>query len=233
MGELTEHGNNPTFVLFFFVLLRLRALASWREILPRKSRVIAPVVVRGAIAAQRVVGYVTVTMATSTSPNARLLWRVRLVLAIFVVALALSGLTAFPLCWETRLLVAWFGPETVVGGMFPALAAWLVYVHQGVAASARDYPFLAYGTDWLAFAHLVIADAFFGPIKDPVRNLWVVEFGMIACLMVIPLALICGPIRGIPLPWRLLDCSFGVLGLVPLGIVRGMILRLGAGEAHR
>jgi hypothetical protein len=57
---------------------------------------------------------------------------------------------------------------------------------------------LAYGTDWLAFAHLVIAIAFLGPLKDPVRNIWVVEFGMIACLLVIPLALICGPIRGIP-----------------------------------
>ena len=99
----------------------------------------------------------------------------------------------------------------------------------GPEASARNYPFLAYGTDWLAFAHLVIAVAFSGPIKDPVKNLWVVEFGMIACLMVIPLALICGPIRGIPLAWRLLDCSFGVLGLVPLAIVRGMILRLRAG----
>ena len=170
-------------------------------------------------------------MAPSTSPNARLLWRIRLLLAIFVVALVASGLTAFPLCWETHLLVVWFGPGTAVGGEFPAVAAWFAFVHEGLEASARNYPFLAYGTDWLAFAHLVIAVAFFGPIKDPVRNLWVVEFGILACLMVIPLALICGPIRGIPLGWRLLDCSFGVIGLVPLVIVRSMILRLSAGEA--
>jgi hypothetical protein len=39
---------------------------------------------------------------------------------------------------------------------------------------------------------------------------------MIACALVIPLALICGPIRGIPFWWRLIDCSFGVIGLVPL-----------------
>ena len=31
-----------------------------------------------------------------------------------------------------------------------------------------------------------------------------------------PLALIAGGVRGIPLHWRLLDCSFGVFGLVPL-----------------
>jgi len=167
-------------------------------------------------------------MTASSLSNARRLWWIRLLLAIFVVGLVASGLTAFPLCWETRLLAAWFGPGTAVGGVFPALAAWLALVHEGLEASAGKYPFLAYGTDWLALAHLVIAVAFLGPIKDPVKNLWVVEFGMIACVMVIPLALICGPIRGIPLGWRLLDCSFGVAGLVPLAIVRGMILRLSA-----
>jgi hypothetical protein len=34
--------------------------------------------------------------------------------------------------------------------------------------------------------------------------------------LVLPLALICGPLRGIPIYWRLIDCSFGVLGAVPL-----------------
>jgi hypothetical protein len=95
-----------------------------------------------------------------------------------------------------------------------------------VEASGRDYPFLAYGTDWLGFAHLAIAVAFWGPIKAPVRNVWVVEFGIIACLLVIPLALVCGPIRGIPFYWRLIDCSFGVFGLIPLVIARKMILEI-------
>jgi len=39
---------------------------------------------------------------------------------------------------------------------------------------------------------------------------------MIACAMVVPLALICGAIRGIPFDWRLIDCSFGVVGGIPL-----------------
>lgn len=72
--------------------------------------------------------------------------------------------------------------------------------------------FLAYGTDWLAFAHLVIAVAFIGPLRDPVRNAWVVTFGLIACAGVVPLALIAGAVRGIPPYWRAIDCAFGVGG---------------------
>ena len=87
-------------------------------------------------------------------------------------------------------------------------------------------PFIAYGTDWLAFAHLVIALAFWGPLRDPVRNVWVVQFGMIACIAVIPLALIAGPIRGIPWGWQLVDISFGVVGVVPLLFAYAGIRRL-------
>jgi hypothetical protein len=156
----------------------------------------------------------------------RLILRIRLLLGLFAVGLVVSGLTAFPLPAELRLLAALFGEGTRVGGMLPDLARWISYVREGVEASARDYPFLAYGTDWLAFAHLVIAIAFWGPIKDPIRNLWVVEFGIIACVLVIPLALVCGPIRGIPVYWRLIDCSFGLFGLIPLVLARRLILRL-------
>jgi hypothetical protein len=35
-------------------------------------------------------------------------------------------------------------------------------------------------------------------------------------VLVIPLALICGPIRGIPFWWRMIDCSFGIFCLPPL-----------------
>jgi hypothetical protein len=44
--------------------------------------------------------------------------------------------------------------------------------------------------DWLAFAHLILAVVF--------------------------VALIAGYVRGISFYWRLLDCSFGVIGAVPL-----------------
>jgi hypothetical protein len=58
-------------------------------------------------------------------------------------------------------------------------------------------------------------------IKTPKRrgrrsNKWIITFGLIACGGVIPLALIAGHVRGIPFPWRLIDCSFGVFGAIPL-----------------
>lgn len=145
---------------------------------------------------------------------------VRRWLWIFVVCLVLSGLTAFPLETETRWLAGLAtGPAAPVSEHLPGLLAKLLQVRDGIADTNRRYPFLAYGTDWLAFAHLVIAVAFWGPIQDPVRNVWVIRWATIACGAVIPLALICGPLRGIPLYWRFVDMSFGVVGVIPLLIV--------------
>lgn len=107
-----------------------------------------------------------------------------------------------------------------------ALTEWIAQVRRGLDTADSDYPFLLYGTDWLAFAHLVIAVAFYGPYRDPVRNIWVVEFGMIACAGIVPLALICGPVRGIPMWWSVIDMAFGVFGVLPLYVVRRKIKRL-------
>jgi hypothetical protein len=166
-------------------------------------------------------------MKVDDARNARRLHYARVLLALFIVALVLSGITAFPLVWELRVLTGWVGEGTAIGTAMPELANWLERVREGLETTARDYPFIAYGTDWLAFAHIVIAVAFIGPLRDPVRNLWVVEFGMIACLLVVPLALICGPIRGIPWGWRLIDCSFGVFGWIPLAIAWRLIRSVG------
>jgi hypothetical protein len=154
--------------------------------------------------------------------------RIRAVLILFVVALLLSGLTAFPLQWELTILNRFAGPQSSISNIWPSLSEWINRVHVGLQQTYDKYPFIAYGTDWLAFAHIVIAVAFWGPLKDPVRNLWVVEFGMIACVLVIPLAMICGPIRGIPFYWRLFDCALGVFGIMPLWLARRDILRLAA-----
>jgi hypothetical protein len=139
--------------------------------------------------------------------------RIRFWLAIVVVGLVVSGVTAFPLELETRYLLRVVTP---LDRYAPALVAWIARVHEGLAETGRRYPFMAYGTDWLAFAHLAIAVAFWGPLRDPVRNVWVVQFGMLACAGIVPLALICGPVRGIPVFWTGVDLSFGVLGVVPL-----------------
>ncbi|MBM3135480.1 MAG: hypothetical protein FJZ89_09420 [Chloroflexi bacterium] len=153
--------------------------------------------------------------------------RARALLVFFVIALVVSGLTAFPLDRELRILNSLVAsPDSPIISLWPALAAWITYVNNGLQTTYHQYPFIAYGTDWLAFAHIVIAVAFWGPLKDPVKNIWVVEFGMIACVLVVPLALICGPIRGIPFFWRLLDCSFGVFGIIPLWLCRNTIRRI-------
>lgn len=158
---------------------------------------------------------------------------IRVWLVFFVVCLVLSGATAFPLVTEMRWLERLLSsPASTVPEHLPGLMEWVAKVREGLEATDERYSFVLYGTDWLAFAHLVIAVAFYGPYRDPVRNIWVIEFGMIACAGIIPLALICGPLRGIPFWWSVIDMSFGVFGVIPLQIVRRRIKRLEAlGEA--
>ncbi|MEV8595527.1 hypothetical protein [Streptomyces sp. NPDC052012] len=161
------------------------------------------------------------------SDRSALLKGIRVWLVFFVVCLVLSGVTAFPLVTELRWTEEVLRSLSV-GEYLPGLMEWIERVRDGLDAADAEYPFLLYGTDWLAFAHLVIAVAFYGPYRDPVRNVWVVEFGMIACAGIVPLALICGPIRGIPLWWSVIDMAFGVFGVIPLYVVRQKIKRLEA-----
>src|SRR5580692_9441260 len=143
--------------------------------------------------------------------------RIRFWLAIFIAGLFFSGVTAFPLQTELGWLVSFLHSVTLRPIAESAgILLWIERVNEGLSSTNAQYPFLAYGTDWLAFAHLVIAVAFIGPYIDPVRNKWVITFGLIGCAGVVPLALIAGAIRGIPPPWRLIDCSFGVVGAIPL-----------------
>jgi hypothetical protein len=147
----------------------------------------------------------------------RAIARIRFWLVLFVIGLVVSGVTAFPLEAESRLLVTLLRSDlSPAPEHLPVVVGWMDRVHKGLASTNQQYPFLAYGTDWLGFAHLVIAVAFWGPIKDPVRNVWVVQFGLIACLAVVPHALIAGSIRGIPWWWQLIDMSFGIFGIIPL-----------------
>jgi len=156
-----------------------------------------------------------------------LLRSIRIWLTVVIVGLVLSGVTAFPLQHETALLVR-IAAGLHLSDRAPALNAWFVRVAAALADTDARYPFLAYGTDWLAFAHLVIAAAFLGPWRDPVRNQWVVTWGLIACASVPLLALIAEPIRGIPLFWSLIDCSFGVFCALFLLWVRRQIQQLAA-----
>ena len=143
--------------------------------------------------------------------------RFRISLVLFLVGLILSGVTAFPLLGELRLLAKWLGVEEVADPeSLTGLKYWIAHVHVGLEKTYEAYPFVGYGTDWLAFAHLAIAVFFIGPLREPTKHDWILVSGIIACAGILPLALICGPLRGIPIYWRLIDCSFGVIGVLPL-----------------
>jgi hypothetical protein len=157
----------------------------------------------------------------------RLLYVIRGLVIFYMSSLVISGITAFPLETEIKILCKIVGispdvtPETYTG-----LKGWIVTLKEGILNTNANYPFLAYGTDWLAFSHIVIAVAFIGLYIDPVRNKWIIYFGMIACLGIIPLAFICGTIRKIPFYWQLIDCSFGIFGFVPLYIMHYYVKKL-------
>jgi len=156
-----------------------------------------------------------------------LLRRIRIILVVFVAFLIASGVTAMPVEWEMNVLASMLGlPPGANPADYSGLQHWIAKVRQGVVETGARYPFIAYGFDWLAFAHIVIAVLFLGVIRDPVRNLWVITFGMIACVLVVPWALLVGPFRGIPTYWSLIDCSFGVLGILPLALARRYTVRL-------
>ena len=141
-------------------------------------------------------------------------------IAFFIVALVLSGLTAVPLEWLTGLLAELTMP------FGDPLHAWASHAAEAVALVGATYPMLFYGTDWLAFAHVVIALAFIGPYRAPVRNKWVIEWGLWCCLLVLPLAFFWAPYRGIPFFWCCVDASFGVFGAIPLWLVHKRIQKL-------
>ena len=152
--------------------------------------------------------------------------RINYLLYFFIFALFISGLTAIPLQWELGLLNRLFGQGTWLQVILPGLSEWITRVWQGLTDTYRSYPFMQYGTDWLAFAHFVIAIAFIWVLRDPVKNLAVIEFAMVACALVIPAAFIFGELRGIPIFWRIIDSLFGIIGIIPLWISRKYIRQL-------
>lgn len=146
--------------------------------------------------------------------------RIRVLLLLVMFGLFIAGITAFPLLielnWLSQLLV---GPG---GSLNPdhheGILRWILTVRAGLESTYAAYPWVAYGTDWLAFGHLMIMLFFILPFQDPVRYEGVLWVGIWASLLVFPLAFICGPLRGIPWYWQLIDCSFGLICILPLGL---------------
>ena len=140
--------------------------------------------------------------------------KIRRVTVVFITLLVLSGVTAFPLITEVDWMMAHLSS-------FPTFFHhWIKQVSDAVHQTPSV---VLYGTDWLAFAHIIIALFFVGVYIDPVKNKFNITVGIVSCIAVFPLAFICGPIRGIPFYHVLIDCSFGALGLIPLLYVKHQI----------
>ncbi|HEY2726325.1 MAG TPA: hypothetical protein VGI61_04070 [Parafilimonas sp.] len=151
----------------------------------------------------------------------KLLQQIRVLTIVFIIALFISGVTAFPVYTELQWIIN--------SNIFPEnslIAQWFHKVWIGVKKTHEDFPFIFYGFDWLAFAHLVIAILFIGVYQHPVCNRWIIQWAMITCICILPLAFIAGSLRGIPFFHILIDCSFGVIGLIPLLIIQFKIKKL-------
>lgn len=137
-------------------------------------------------------------------------------LSNFILLLVLSGITAFPLQTEIDFM---FSHRDV----FPSvLVQWITQLQNNIHATPSV---MLYGTDWLAFAHIIIAMFFIPVFLDPPKYKVNVQIGMVACLLVFPLAFICGPVRDIPFFHQLIDCSFGLFGFLYLGYILKKINR--------
>jgi hypothetical protein len=127
--------------------------------------------------------------------------------ALFMAGLFISGITCFPIMYE----ISWGNALFDAWGIKPP--PFIQDITRGITETMAHHQFLFYGTDWLGFAHILFTLLFYGVYKDPIKNIWVTEFGLLACLAIFPLAFIMGPIRGIPFWWQLVDSSFGIIGL--------------------
>jgi hypothetical protein len=161
--------------------------------------------------------------------------RIRWLTGLVMLGLVISGVTAIPIRWEVEQLVRWSGVEEFGLASHPAgsldpLTRWIIQVRDHLPAPGAPDGFLYYGTDWLAFGHFVIALAFVGAWRDPARNRWLFDFGLLACALVLPYALIFGELRGIPGFWRLIDGAFGVIAAGPLWLCRRYARELESGH---
>lgn len=132
--------------------------------------------------------------------------RIRRLTILLQLGLLIAGLTAFWIPEGVNFLVN--GTRL---GEFIQQEQWLQHVNRGIQEVNNTYPFIWYGTDWMVFAHILFAILFYGLYKNPVRNKWLVQFGFVACALIVPLAAIMGYFRGIPMIWQTLDCLFGVI----------------------
>lgn len=159
-------------------------------------------------------------MANVETNEIRLRRKIRAVIIITIIGLLLNGVSAIPLKTELNILLS--KPNAL-----PAfLRDWWLYVNKGITETNDKYPFMRYGFDWLAFAHLLIAIAFLGPLKDPIKNEWVIIWGMIASVLSVLIALCWERLRGVPIWWSCIDAAIAVIAFIILLMCNSWIKKL-------
>lgn len=141
---------------------------------------------------------------------------IRILLILFIFGLVFGSQLVLFVRPELGWLKNIFGAGTRMGQNFPNLSTWINHLYEGITETYSKYPFMAYCMDWLAFAQIAFVVFFIGAIVDPVRNIWIIKSGMVICVLHILLAFGSGSFRDVPLFWRLLDSSFGFIGLIVL-----------------
>ncbi len=131
---------------------------------------------------------------------------------VFIVGLFLSGLSAIPLVWGVDFTLELLDEIDFHGQIFSFMST----VQNALHYNDEHFSFMAYGTDWLAFAHFMFAILFTSLLFDAEKNRFILRFGMVASVLILPTALLFGQIRDIPWMWRMVDCSFGVIGFAVL-----------------
>ncbi|MBS1749027.1 MAG: hypothetical protein JST63_03910 [Bacteroidetes bacterium] len=159
-------------------------------------------------------------MANTENDEARIRRKIRVALVITMIGLLLNAVSAIPLHTELNILLS------IPDSLSQSLREWLTYVNKGITETDKNYPFMRYGFDWLAFAHVLIAIAFIGPLKDPLKNEWVVSWGIIACTLSIVMALVWERLRDIPMWWSIVDALIAIIALIILWLCNNWIKQL-------
>ncbi len=146
-------------------------------------------------------------------------------IVIVVFGLLVSAVTIWPAIPELKMAVRIVWGDAAPTGV---LHSFVVKAIKGLEAMEADYPFMLYAHDWLAFAHIMLAILFAGAIRDPIRNVWIVQCGLTMCALVPVLAGICVPIRGIPWIYFWVDFAFAPGAALPLWIALRDIRRVEA-----
>lgn len=152
--------------------------------------------------------------------EARLRRNIKAAILITIAGLLLNGISAIFLKGELHFIQSNFN------SLPPFLHDWFTYTSKGVNETNDKYPFMRYGFDWLAFAHLFIAIAFIGPLQDPVKNEWIVRWGMIVSAISVVMAFGWERVRAIPLWWSCIDASIAVAAFLILWLCNNWIKKL-------